>query len=245
MEPELNTVNGYGQLKTKNIVISNSNTFNKIANELKIDKYKKVDLNDIDLNFSIVDGKVSIEPFKAKYSNNEALIGGIMNLDQTIDFGINLSIPRSEFGGAANQVVDNLTSQAASKGLKIEPGDKVKLDVKIGGTVTNPTIKLNLQDMANNMMDNLKDKAKEELDKQKAELERKAKAEADKLKAQAEAEAQRLKAEAEQKAKQATDKAKAEAERLKKQAEAEAAKKKKEAEDKAKEEAKKQLNKLF
>lgn len=242
MMPVINSINSSGRLQTKNIVITNSKSFSKIADELKMEQFKKLNPSDLDVKFIIKDGKITVDPFKTKLSKSESQIGGFMDLDQNLNFDMVLKIPRSEFGSAANQVVNNLVSQAASKGVKIEPSEVVNVNVKITGTATNPVIKLDLKQQADDLMNSLKDKAKEELDKAKQELERKAREEADKLKNQAEAEAQRLKQEAEQKAKEAQDKAKAEAERLRKEAEAAAAKAKAEAEQKAKEEAKKRLN---
>lgn len=239
MSPVMNSIQSAGSFSTKNIVISNSKMFTKLAEQLKAEQFKKLALNDINLKFTIKDGKISIEPFDTKFSKSEANIGGFMDLSQNLDFKMKLKIPRSELGGAANQVVDNLFGQASGKtGLDIKPSDVISINALIGGTATDPTVKLDLKDQASNAVDDLKDKAKEELEKQKAELEKKAKAEADRLKAEAEAKANQMKADAEAKAK-------AEADRLKKEAEAAAAKAKKAAEDKAKEEAKKKLNGLF
>ena len=238
MSPVMNSMQSAGSFSTKNIVISNSKMFTKLAEQLKADQFKKLALNDINLKFTIKDGKISIEPFVTKFGKNEANIGGFMDLSQNLDFKMKLKIPRSELGGAANQVVDNLFSQASKSGVNIKPSETININAIIGGTATSPTVSLDLKDQASNAVDDLKDKAKAELDKQKAELERKAKEEAEKLKNKANAEAQKMKAETEAKAK-------AEADRLKKEAEAAAAKAKKAAEDKAKEEAKKKLNGLF
>ncbi|OFX18294.1 MAG: hypothetical protein A2033_17755 [Bacteroidetes bacterium GWA2_31_9] len=239
MSPVMNSLQSQGILATKSIVITNSKMFDKLAEQLKADQFKKLALNDINLKFSIKDGKISVEPFDTKFSKSVANIGGFMDLDQNLDFKIKLKIPRSELGGAANEVVNDLFGQVSSKtGLAINPSEVIDINALIGGTSSNPTVKLDLKDQASNAVDDLKDKAKAELDKQKAELERKAKEQADKLKADAEAKANKLKSDAEAKAK-------AEADRLKREAEAAAAKAKKDAEDKAKEEAKKKLNGLF
>lgn len=245
MMPDMNSINSSGRLQTHNIVISNSNTFNKIADALKSDKFKKAEFNDFDLFFKIIDGKVTIDPFETKYSTSKALIGGFSTLAQDLNYTINLDIPRKELGSAANDVINNLTKQAAEKGVNIDASENINVNISIGGTFENPKISLDLKDQANDAMQALKDKAKEELEKQKQELERKAKEEAEKLKKQAEAEAERLKQEAAKKSAEAQEKARQEAERLKKQAEAEAARLKKEAEQKAKDEAKKRLNGLF
>ncbi|MDQ3192306.1 MAG: AsmA family protein [Bacteroidota bacterium] len=249
MEPVLNTLNGGGKLSTGNVVVTNFEPISKMADALKMEQYKKLSLNDVNLSFEFKEGKVIVEPFDMKIGNTIAKVGGSTGFDQTIDYTWNLDIPQSEFGGAANTALSGLVSQANAKGANVSLGDRVKVDVLVGGTVSSPTIKLGLKDAAGNLASDLKDKAKEELDKKKAELEAKAREEADKLKkgaedklkgetdkakAAAEAEANKAKAEAEAKVKAEADKAKAEADRLKK-----------EAEDKAKEDAKKKLKGLI
>ena len=81
--------------------------------------------------------------------------------------------------------------------------ENVKMNLLMGGTVDKPTIKTDLKSTTGGIVNSIKDKAKEELDKKKQELEAKAKAEADKLKQEAEAKA---KAEAEARAKAESNK---------------------------------------
>ena len=238
MNIDLKTLNGYGKLQTKNIVVSGFEPINKVADAIKMEKYKRLDMSNTNLSFKFKDGRVNIDPFDVKLANSKVNIAGSNGFDESIDYTMKFEIPRSEFGSQANALVDGLLSQANSKGAKLSMGDKVNLDVLVGGTVSKPTVKTGLNGSGASLMDNLKNQAKAELDKQKAELEAKAKAEVDKLKSQAQAQvdAEKAKAQAEieKQKKDAEAKAKAEADRLKK-----------EAEDKAKKEAKKQLNGLF
>ena len=238
MDIDLKTLNGIGKLQTKNIVVSGFEPINKVADAIKMEKYKRLDMSNTNLSFKFKDGRVNIDPFDVKLANSKVNIAGSNGFDESIDYTMKFEIPRSEFGSQANALVDGLLSQANSKGAKLSMGDKVNLDVLVGGTVSKPTIKTGLNGSGASLMDNLKNQAKAELDKQKTELEAKAKAEVDKLKSQAQAQvdAEKAKAQAEieKQKKDAEAKAKAEADRLKK-----------EAEDKAKKEAKKQLNGLF
>ncbi|MBA3898824.1 MAG: AsmA family protein [Bacteroidetes bacterium] len=248
MDPVMNSLNGKGILSTANVIVNNFEPINKMADALKMDNLKKMALNNIKLAFEFKDGKVIVEPFDMKINNITANVGGSTTFDQKIDYTWKLDIPRAEFGGAANQVLTGLVSQANAKGANMSLGDRVNIDIFVGGTVSNPTIKTGLKDAVGNLKDDLKDRAKEELDKKKAEIEAKAREEADKLKKEAEdrarAEAEKLKAtgdkvkaEAEAKLKAEQDKLKAEQDRIK----AEAEKAKKEAEEKAKKDA---MNKL-
>lgn len=245
MEPVLNTLTGGGKLSTNKVTLEGFEPVNKVADALKMEKLKKQELNNLNLAYKFENGRVNVEPFDMTFAGFKTKIGGSTGFDQTIDYVMNFEIPRSEFGGQANAVLDNLVSQANAKGAGVNVGEKINVNALIGGTVTNPTVKTGLKDAAKDMMNDLKDRAMEELNKQKEELERRAREEADKLKNEAE----KQKKELEDKAKQEADKLKQEAEKKKKEAEEkakqEAEKAKKEAEKKAKEEAEKKLKGIF
>lgn len=249
MNPVYQSLNGAGRLQTQNVVLSNYAPLNKVADAIKMDKYKRLSLNNTNLSFKFKDGGVDVEPFDIKAGDSKLTVQGRSNFDQTINFPLTFDIARSDFGGAANNMLNGLVAQANSKGTNFSLGERVQLNALLTGTAKNPVVKTNLKAAAGNMVDDLKNKAKEEIDKKKAELEAKAKAELAKKKAEAEAALNKTKAEAEAKAKAEADKAKAEAERLKKEAEAkakaEADKAKKAAEEKAKKEAEKKLKGLF
>ena len=222
MSPVYNSMSGEGNLNTSKLTISGFEPLNKLGDALKMDKFKRIVLDKINLSFSFIGGKVVVKPFDFKYDNIKGKIGGSNSFDQSIDYVMNLEIPKSEFGGQANGVLNNLTSKANSKGANVKVGDVVKVDALIGGTITKPTVKLGLKGSMNEAIDDIKNKAKEEVDKKKQELENKAKVEADKAKADAEAkakqESEKLKKDAETKANAEKDKAKKEAEdKLKKE----------------------------
>lgn len=236
--PILNTVNGGGRLITSVIEIEGFEVVKRTAEALKIDKLKKWKLEQINAGFTIVNGQVTIEPFDTKVAGYPAKIGGKTGLDQSIDYAINLEIPRAEFGGAANSVLNGMMAKANNAGFKGSLAEQIPVSVRVRGTFADPKVSTDIRQQANDVMGDLKrqaeEKAREELEKRKKELEDRANAEKDRLKKEAEdklrKEQDRLKSEA--------DKAKAEAER-KAREEAERAKKK------AEEEAKKGLNNLL
>ena len=220
MEPDYNSLQASGRLKTNNVVLTNHPSLSKIADQLKMPQYKSLALNNTDIGFKVVDGKVTVEPFDIKIGKSTTNISGVNYLDQRIDYKIAFTIPRSEMGGAANGVVNGLVSQASSKGISINPGETINVLALVTGTASDPKIKLDLKESAaglvNNIKDQVKEKAKEEYDKAKAEAEAKARAEAEKFKNEAETKA---KAEADRLKKEAEAKAKAEADKIKKAAE--------------------------
>lgn len=253
MMPDFNSLNGGGELFIPHAEIKDYKPITMMATTLKIKELEKMELNNLKASFTIENGRSHVRPFEIKQGDKKMLVSGSTGFDQTIDYLIKAEIPRKEFGAEANALVNNLLSLVNQKGANLSIEDIVKFNIKIGGTVTNPTVKTDFADIAANLKEDLKGKAKEEFDKRKKEAEEKVRQEAERLKKEAEdrarQEADKLKQQAEQKKKELEDKARQEAERLKKEAEDKAKqaaeKVKKEAEEKAKKEAEKKLKNLL
>lgn len=230
MEPVVLSLTGLGALSSSLIEIKNFEPLSKLAEALKIDKYKTLTLNDLSMLFTFDNGRVNVKPFEIKIGKSKVNIFGSNGFDKTIDYTLKFEIPKTELGAAANGVVNNLLAQANAKGANLSVAENIKIDALLEGTISKPKVKLAYNGMgAGALIDDLKAKAKEEFDKKKAELEARARQEADKLKNQAlqqkaEMEA-KAKAEIEARKKEAEDRARAEADKLRKQAEEEAKKK--------------------
>ncbi len=200
MMPVYESLGGAGELSTGPISITGVNTLEKIADALKISELKKMDISKILMQFEFVDGKIMVKPFDVKYSNYTANIGGWTALDQSIDYVMNLNIPRKEFGSAANNVLEGLVSQANAKGADFSLGETVSLDILIGGTITNPTIKTGLKEAGKSLVEDVKEQVKQEIEKKVEEVKEDAKAQAQKLIDDAEKSAQKLISEAQKQA---------------------------------------------
>jgi hypothetical protein len=227
MKPVYKTMNGNGTFTTKEVVVKNSPTIDKIANLVKRDDLKELKTKDIAMQFTITNGNIEVKPFTTKINNMSATISGVNNLDKSISYIMAMQVPRSNLGGVANSALDGLLSTAASKGVVINPGQNINVDILIGGTMNDPKPSMKLGSSSSDTKTTVTDQVKAKVDEQKALLEQKAKADADKAKADATA-----------KAKTEADKAKKDAE-AKAKIEADAQKKKLE------NEAKNKLNKLF
>ena len=200
MSPVLSTINGYGRLQSDNIQVVDSEVFDKLAGMLNLgDKFNNT-LKDVNISFSIANGRIMVEPFDASVGDIDMVVGGSHGIDQSLDYNVALAIPREYLGSAANEAIEGLLSKVASKGVAIDAGDNIDVKAKIIGTTTDPKVTLDWQDGADNIKDDLKDKAQEEIQKQKEELEDRARKEADeraqKIIEEAEAEAAKIKQEA-------------------------------------------------
>jgi len=219
MNPVLNTLNGNGTLSSPLLQIENVSTLNKIAEVLKMDKLRKLSLEKINLSYEFTDGKVYVKPFDVKTGNIKTNLSGWTAFDKTIGYTMNLDIPLSEFGGKANGVLNNLISDANKKtGSNIKAGETIPVALIIGGTITNPTIKTGLKSVMASAVEDLKNQAKEELQKKKEEVVAKVKTEVNNLISDADARAAKLIDEAQKQADNITKTAQVAADKVKAEA---------------------------
>jgi len=233
MMPVLNSINAYGKLQSKSIGVSNSKAFAKLADFLKKDEFRNPSLKDVNVSFSIKNGRIYIEPFDTKIAEAKMNFGGDMGIDQSLNFRAKVSVPSSYLGGVANLANDLLGKYGAKLPQTID------VNLKILGTSSKPDVQLDSgggsAESSSSVKETAKEAVKEKVDEAKVEARQKAKAEADKLIADAEREAEQIRAEAAKRAEQI----RAEAEAQAKKTEAEGQKKGPIAERAAKEAAKK------
>mgnify|MGYP001278393681 FL=1 len=169
MMPDLSTLSGEGALLLVEGFLSKFQPLEKMASTLNISELEKISLKDVKTWFEFANGKVLIKkPFTVKVKDIEMEIGGSHNLDQTINYIVNLKVPREKLGAGANQLVNNLASQAANKGVNVEVGETVNLRVNLGGTFTNPTVKTDLANAASSLTQEMKAQATEFVEAKKA-----------------------------------------------------------------------------
>ncbi len=201
MEPDMNSLTGSGNFKTTSVSVEGFEPFVKLGDALKMDKLKKMDFKDINLLYKFVDGRVHIDPFKTKVQNVAAEISGSTGFDQTIDYKWDMEIPTKDLGTQANSVVQGLMGKVnTATGQNVTVPDKIKATALIGGTVTKPVIKTGMKDAMKDVKNEVKEQVKELIEEKKqeviADVKGKAKEEADKILADAQKQADNIKAEA-------------------------------------------------
>lgn len=193
MVPELTSVSGAGLVLSDILSIDNNiNTFNIVADVLKMEKLRKPAIEKVNLSWDLVNGMATVKPMDFVLGKYKANFSGTTSLDQTINFILNLDIPRSEFGGKANSVLNGFISDAAKKGINVNPGEIIPVTLLIGGTITNPKITAGFKQVMTGMAETLKQQVAEQIQAKKEEVIAKAKDEANKLIEQADAQAARI-----------------------------------------------------
>ena len=165
MMPVTNTLTGKGIMNLIGCTLSNFPVTDQLADKLHLTQFKTIKVQDQKIVFAFANGRVTIEPYKMKIGDIDAEIAGSHGFDQTMNYGVNLAVPRAMMGTEANNMVNGLLSQAAGKGVPVKLGDKVNLAVKIGGTTTSPKIETNLKNVAGDAVNTVKEEIKKEVAK--------------------------------------------------------------------------------
>ena len=121
MSPKLNTLTASGELLTRNLNLSGVDIIDRIAEATQREELKEINVKDLNLDFTIKDGRVTTAPFAINMGNTSLSLSGSTGLDQTIDYKGKLTLP------------SNGTSSINSIGLKI------------GGKFNSPKITIDTQ----------------------------------------------------------------------------------------------------
>lgn len=232
--PLLESLKAAGNLSSQEMKVSGLKVMDMLAEKLGNDKLKSISSKDINIPFTIQDGRVTTDAFNLQSGDIKMNLSGSTGLDQTIDYAAKVTLPaKANLGGVLSTA-----------------------NVKIGGTFTKPQISLGVKDMAKEALDVVKGKAEQKLlkalggkdstasaaiDRGKAKLIEEATSAAAKLTEEADAAGQKLISEADAAGKKLIEKAgnpiakataKVAAKKLKDEAESKAKKLKEEAQKK-------------
>ena len=164
MSPELNTLDGEGSLLLVQGFLKKFGPIDQLANSLNITQLKDLSLRDIKNYFSFENGRVKVNPFKVTVNGIRMDIAGSHGFDQSLDYTLQLALPRSMMGTAGNTLVNNLASQAQSKGIPVKLGDSVHLQVLMAGNILKPSVKTDLRETANSLKDQAAELVKNKID---------------------------------------------------------------------------------
>jgi len=159
MMPDFNSLTGNGNLLLLQGVLKKFAPLEKLASTLQIDELKQVSVKDVKNYIEFANGKVLVRPFTFKVKDIEMQIAGTHGFNQSLDYVINMKVPRKYLGVQGNALVNDLVTQASNKGVPLNVGDIVNLEIKMGGSVADPIIKTDLKGLATDASDQLKEQA--------------------------------------------------------------------------------------
>ncbi len=203
MMPVLNTLDAYGKLQSKEVTLVSAGVFDKIKSLLKMNEAYTNQLKDVNISFNIEDGNLKVQPFKVKAGTVDMVVSGEQGLDRSINYLLDMKIPREMLGNAANEVISGLLAKASGAGIQAELPEVIPVKARISGTLQKPKVGLDMKGSAGGgsqaVKEAVKQKAEEEVKKQVEEVEQKVDEEKEKLKAEADAKAEAFLKEAAQK----------------------------------------------
>ena len=182
MMPDFTQVNAAGFLETLEGQIKGFEPVEKISNAIGVDKIKDWTLKGSKNWFDLKDGKVILKPHDHKVDDMVFTVAGTHSISQDLDYVINAVIPREklEKDKLAKNLeygMDVLEKEAKSRGVNLDLGEMIYLDIFLTGTLKNPKIRvlpvgsggktLNevVRDEITKQVDVLKDTITEELEK--------------------------------------------------------------------------------
>ncbi len=223
MSPIYESMTGGGELRTSEIKIEGVNTLEQISDVLNLKDLKELELDNVFINYEFVDGKTLVKPFKIQYADFVAYVAGWTSFDQSIDYVMDLNVPREKFGSAVNTVISDLVHQAASRGTRFSIGDTISLDVLIGGTYADPQITTNLKETGISLLDDVNAQIKEEIKVKKQKITNETRERAQRIMSDADKQAKRMIAVAKRQAKEFRTKANQSAQKIRDEADRQAA----------------------
>lgn len=182
MLPDFGQITASGFLETLKGQVSGFEPITKLGNALGVEKLKNFSINGSKNWFEIKDGKVILKPHEHFIDDMSFTLGGSHSITQELDYTINALIPRDKLskdklGKNIEFGMDFLEKEAQSRGVNIDLGDMIYLDIFVTGTIKNPkfkiipvgsggkTLKEVVRNKVNEQVDILKDTVTQELEK--------------------------------------------------------------------------------
>jgi AsmA-like C-terminal region len=159
MMPDLSSLTGNGNLLLIEGFLKKFAPLEKLATTLNVKELESISIKDVKNYIEFANGKVLVKPFKIKINQIDMEIGGMHGFDQSMDYVINMKLPRALMGDKGNAYLNNLVSQINNKGVPVNLSDFVNLKINMGGTITNPVLKTDLKQAASSLADDLKKQA--------------------------------------------------------------------------------------
>lgn len=177
MSPVLNTVNAKGTFSTKQVGLQKTAVLDKLADQVKIQQLKNPTLKNLNVKFSIKNGRMSVEPFTTALAGTNLKVSGSSGLDKTLDYTAAMSMPNTNAVSAKTNI-------------------PMKMNVLVGGTFDNPKVKLDASGTVDAAKTLVKEKATKAVKQGISNAVTEAKAQQAKLMAAAQKQADAINAEA-------------------------------------------------
>lgn len=145
---------GGGTLQTSQLQLHDFPAMNKIVDVTKLQFLNNPTLQALRAAFQIKAGRLTVQPFDVKVGGTTLNVSGSNGLDQSLAYKLGLKVPRSMLGGAANEAISDIVAKASGAGVNLSSAPEIPLAIQIGGTVTDPTVKADVGNLASSVTSN-------------------------------------------------------------------------------------------
>jgi hypothetical protein len=156
MMPQLQTLSGDGTHATSVLTLHDFPAMQKIVDVTKLQFLNNPTLQPLKAAFAIQNGRLSVKPFDVKAAGVTMNVAGSNGLDQSLLYTLGLRVPRAMLGGSANDAISGLVSKAGSAGINLAAAPEIPLSIQIGGTVTSPTVKVDVSSLTSSVASSAK-----------------------------------------------------------------------------------------
>lgn len=132
MSPIMTTANGGGSLSTTGFLIKDNPAMLQLASLLKNDELSRLSIANLKIDFKINNGNITVEPFTTNIAGNPTTFQGTQTVNGEMDYVMSMNIARKYFGKDIDNVLKAIPGANNIKSLDV--------DVKIGGTLSKPTV---------------------------------------------------------------------------------------------------------
>lgn len=161
--PKLTSVNSLGNISIPNLDVRGFAPLQKLASMLDIPVLKNLDINKLLLHFRVDSGFLMVKPFEFMVDGIKMNVAGRNGLNKVIDYTINMNIPREKLGDANNELTNLIAQANKATGGNLDLGKDVVVGVHLGGTITDPQVKLDLSEQKTRVENALKSEAKQQV----------------------------------------------------------------------------------
>jgi hypothetical protein len=140
MLPLFPGLTGGGALQTTQLELHDFPMMEKIVDVTKLQFLDNPTMQALKAAFQIKAGRLFVQPFDVKIGGTTLTVAGSNGLDQSLAYNLGLKVPRSMLGSAANGALSSLVAKAGGAGINLNAAEQINLGIKVGGTVTSPTV---------------------------------------------------------------------------------------------------------
>jgi vacuolar-type H+-ATPase subunit H len=220
--PLYESIHADGNVFTQGLQLYNLNSFVKLSELLKNEKFREMAPDEVNVKFRVRKGRVIVDPFDMDFDDSKITVSGSHGVDLTMDYLLRMQIAKSDLGSGANDMMNGITALAAGAGFKVPQSDFVKVKASIKGTFKDPKISTdlseNLRSTGETVKEEVRERVSEEVEKVEEEVREEAGEKADAAIEAAEKEGARLIEEARKRGEQLVEEAEKQGENLVKEA---------------------------